>query len=144
MPTRPLRNIVKSRQPLMLDIKTSVFDAALAMEGMHRAAVLVMDGDTLAGIFTERDATYRVLAKELDPKRTTLGEVMTRKPTTLPSDRPFGHALHLMYEGGFRHVIVVEDDKPIGIVSARHVLGTELMQFEDELHQREDIAEHMR
>ena len=51
-------------------------------------------------------------------------------------DRPFGHALHLMYEGEFRHVPVVEDGRPLGMVSARDALGPDLKQFISELDKR--------
>jgi signal-transduction protein with cAMP-binding, CBS, and nucleotidyltransferase domain len=46
-----------------------------------------------------------------------------------------------MFESGFRHVPVVEDGKPIGMVSARDALGPELQQFESELQRRQRIGE---
>jgi len=52
-----------------------------------------------------------------------------------------GHALLMMYEGGFRHVPVVEDGKPVGMVSARDALGPELDEFQAELLQREHLRE---
>ena len=66
---------------------------------------------------------------------------MTRNPRTIEADRPFGHALHLMYEGGFRHVPVVEDTRPIGMVSARDALGPDLQQFIADLETRTHIGE---
>ena len=66
---------------------------------------------------------------------------MTADPRTIAPDRPLGHALHLMYDGGYRHVPVVEHGRPIGMVSARDALGPELAVFEDELVQREHIRE---
>jgi CBS domain-containing protein len=102
---------------------------------------MVRSGPRLAGIFTERDALYRDLAAGKDPKRITLGEVMTADPTTIAADKPFGHALHLMYERGFRHVPVVENGLPIGMVSARDALGPEMEQFEAELREREHLTE---
>lgn len=59
----------------------------------------------------------------------------------MSADRPFGHALHLMYEGGFRHVPVVERGRPIGMISARDALGPELQEFASELETREHIEE---
>ena len=69
---------------------------------------------------------------------------MTSHPVTISADKPLGHALHLMFEGGFRHVPVVRNGKPVGVVSARDALGSEMLEFESELRQRDDIAEHMR
>ena len=102
---------------------------------------MVVDDDRLVGIFTERDALFRVLAMDKDPKVTRVGTVMTKKPRTIGPDRPLGHALHLMYEGGFRHVPVVEHGHPVGMVSTLDALGPELAQFQDELDDREHIGE---
>jgi CBS domain-containing protein len=102
---------------------------------------MVVDGERLTGLFTERDALNRVLAAGLDPTRTTLADVMTTTLQTINADQPLGHAMHLMFEGGFRHVPVVKGDRPIGMVSARDALGTELIAFEQELEQRASITE---
>src|SRR5258707_15058200 len=92
-------------------------------------AIFVVDGGGLAGIFTERDALFRVVAEGRDPATTRVAEGMTDNPRTIGPDRPFGHALHLMYEGEFRHVPVVEDGRPLGMVSARDALGPDPQQF---------------
>ena len=102
---------------------------------------MVVEGGRLVGIFTERDALFGVIAEGRDPRSTRLGEVMTRDPQTIGPDKPLGHALHMMYEGGFRHVPVVENGRPLGMVSARDALGPELREFESELVQREHIRE---
>ena len=54
---------------------------------------------------------------------------MTPDPQTVEPDKPLGYALHMMYEGGFRNVPVVEKGRLMGIVSARNALGPELKQF---------------
>jgi CBS domain-containing protein len=100
-----------------------------------------VEGARLAGIFTERDALFRVLAEGRDAATTTLGEVMTRDPRTISPDRPFGHALHIMYEGGFRHVPVVRDERVVGVVSARDALGPEMRQFISDLEIRTHVGE---
>jgi CBS domain-containing protein len=82
-----------------------------------------------------------VLSEGLDPRTTPLARVMTHTPTAIAPDRPFGHALHLMFEGGFRHVPVVEGGKLIGIVSAHDALSSDLAKFESDLAEREHIAE---
>jgi CBS domain-containing protein len=64
---------------------------------------------------------------------------MTPDPQTVHPDKPFGYALHLMHEGGFRHVPVVENGRSLGVVSARDVLGSELREFATELQTREHI-----
>lgn len=141
MPHRPVRQLVKNQRILTASAKMSVAEAAAAMREAKVGAIMVLSGPKLAGIFTERDALYRVLATAKDPKRTTLGEVMTADPTTIDPDMTFGHALHIMYDRGFRHVPVVENDIPVGMVSARDALGPEMEQFEEELRKREHITE---
>ena len=108
----------------------------------HRVgALLVVDGERLAGIFTERDALFRVVAEKRDPDSTRLAEVMTLDPSSITPDRPFAHALHLMYEGEFRHVPVVENGRPLGMVSVRDALEPDLRQFAAELETRGQISE---
>ena len=143
MPTRIIRDVIE-RQPILTatgDI--SVREATRRMVSAHVGSIMITEGDRIAGIFTERDALVRVLAKAVDPETTRVDAVMTPNPQTVEADVPLGHALHLMYEGGFRHVPVVEDGRPIGMVSARDALGPELAAFEDELQQRVTIAERL-
>jgi CBS domain-containing protein len=119
----------------------TVAQAARLMKEKRVGALLVMEEGRLAGIFTERDALFRVIAEGRDPGATQLAEVMSANPRTITPDRPFGHALHMMHEGGFRHVPVVEGGRPIGVVSARDALGPELEAFVAELGKRERIFE---
>jgi CBS domain-containing protein len=101
--------------------------------------VLVLQDGRLVGIFTERDAVYRVMAPGRDPTATTLGEVMTREPKTVAPDETFGYALLLMHENGFRHAPVVENGRPVGVVSARLALDPELEEFTAEAERRRHI-----
>ncbi len=120
---------------------TTVRDAARIMKKNHSSAVLVVDEGILVGIFTERDIAYRVVAENLDPLRTSVDRVMTRKLRTLTPDKPFGHALHLMYDGGFRHVPVVDaDGHPLGLLAAHDALDTDALQLGQELERREEIT----
>src|SRR5260370_7627323 len=141
MPQRAIRAIIGDQNPVTTSCDITVAAAALLMKQNRIGALLVVDGGRLAGIFTERDALFRVVAEGRDPSATRISEVMTRNPRTIEADRPFGHALHLMYEGGFRHVPVVEDTRPIGMVSARDALRPDLQQFIPDLPTRTHIPE---
>ncbi|HEY3073914.1 MAG TPA: CBS domain-containing protein [Burkholderiales bacterium] len=141
MPDRPVRTIIEDQRPVTANSDITVAAAAQLMKRHRIGAILIVDNDRLAGIFTERDALFRVIAEGRDPKATRVAEVMTSNPRTIESDRPFGHALHLMYEGGFRHVPVVKNARPIGIVSARDALGPDLRQFISDLDTRNHIGE---
>jgi CBS domain-containing protein len=141
MPQRPIRKLIASQNPVIAEGDMTITDAARRMKEKRVGALLVMREGRLAGIFTERDALFRVIAEGRDPATTRLAEVMSANPRTISPDRPFGHALHMMHEGGFRHVPVVEEGKPVGVVSARDALGPELEAFVSELGERERIFE---
>jgi CBS domain-containing protein len=142
MPQRPVRAIIEKQPILTAAASTTVADAARVMKRSKVGAIMVVgDSGRLVGIFTERDALYRMLAEGRNGKTTRLADVMTSAPRTIHPDKPFGHALHMMYESGFRHVPVVENGRPIGMVSARDALGPELQEFESELKRREGIGE---
>jgi CBS domain-containing protein len=144
MSMRPIRAVIQDQKPVTVSKTASVREAAKLMAKERVGALLVVESDRLIGIFTERDALFRVLARGIDPDRMLIAEVMTSKVMTISPDRPLGHALHMMFEGGFRHVPVVEEGRAVGIVSARDALGAELVEFEGELRYRDEIAERMR
>lgn len=141
MSHRSIRTIVGSQNVVCASPQLTIAEAALLMKEQRIGSLMVVDDERLAGIFTERDALFRVLAESRNPQTTRLGEVMTVDPQTVHPDKPIGHALHMMYEGGFRHVPVVENGQPVGMISARDALAPEVQAFESELHQREQIGE---
>jgi CBS domain-containing protein len=141
MPQRLISEIIAGQQIVHTGSDTSVAEAARLMRQNRVGALLVLERERLAGIFTERDALFRVLAEGRDPASTRLAEVMTRDPQAIGPERPFGHALHVMHEGGFRHVPVIANGVPVGMVSARDALGPELREFLAELDRRGRIGE---
>ena len=142
MPNRTLRQIVAGQTVVTARADTSVRTAAVTMATHKVGAILVVDpGGALSGLFTERDVLNRVVARSLDPDTTPLSAVMTTNLQTASPDKPLAHALHMMFEGGFRHVPVVEDGRPVGMVSARNALGLEILQFERERQERDHLAE---
>lgn len=142
MPNRTLRQVVQGQTVVSAPADTTVRAAAITMARHKIGAILVVDDQgRLAGLFTERDVLNRVVAQGLDPDGTQLSSVMTSVLQTASPDKPLAHALHMMFEGGFRHVPVVEDGRPVGMVSARNALGLEIQQFEKELEDRDHIAE---
>jgi CBS domain-containing protein len=143
MAHRTIRMIIEQQEVITAPGSTTVIAAARLMKENHVGAVIVVEEDgKLAGVFTERDALFRVIAEGRDVQTTLVADVMTRNPQTIHPDKPFADALHVMYEGGFRHVPVVEDGRPVGMISARDALGPELEDFIYELlrrNQAEDI-----
>ena len=141
MAIRSLRSLVAGQTPITVPNTVTVVEAARTMKRHNIGALLVVDGSKLCGIFTERDALFRVLAEGRDPAATRLNDVMTRQPQTIHPDKPFLHALRIMHKGRFRHLPVVEDGRPLGMVSSRDALDEDLYELRTDLDQREDILE---
>jgi CBS domain-containing protein len=142
MTHRTIRSIIEQQDLVTAPGDTTIIDASRLMKESSVGALMVVEEGKLAGVFTERDALFRVIAEGRDVQSTQVADVMTRNPQTIHPDKPFGDALHVMYEGGFRHVPVVEDGRPVGMISARDALGPELEDFVYELlrqNQAEDI-----
>jgi CBS domain-containing protein len=135
----PIRSVMEPRKLVVAPPQASVWEAARLMMDAQVGAVLVVSEGRLVGIFTERDAVYRVMAAQRDPRATPLAEVMTPRPKTLAPEASFGRALLLMHEKGFRHVPVVEAGRLVGVVSARHALDPELEEFAAEARRREHL-----
>ena len=129
-------DLIEERKLVLAAPDTSVAQAAGMMKQHEVGALLVVEQGRLVGIFTERDAVVRVMARGLEPATTVLREVMTRDPVTVAPDEPLGTAMLLMHEHGFRHAPVVEDGRPIGVVSARKALDPDLEEFSVEAARR--------
>ncbi len=122
----------------MAEKTATVLEAALLMKQQSKGALLVVDGSRLIGIFTERDALFRVIAARRDPSSTRLGDVMTPQPQTMHPDEPFLKALRIMHKHGFRHLPVVEHGRPLGVVSVRDALDEDLDELRVDLEIRGD------
>src|SRR5689334_24235287 len=129
MYSQPLKTVMEKDRLIMASPRTTVSEAARRMAQAGVGAVMVIERNRLIGIFTERDAVFRVIARGRDSKSTRLAEVMTRDPKTLDPEASFGYALHVMYEHGFRHIPVLQDRKLVGVVSARNALDPDLEEF---------------
>jgi CBS domain-containing protein len=109
---------VMTRSILAVDAATTVAEAATIMGERAAGSALVMDGDRLLGIFTERDIV-KALGQHFDAAGHPVSEWMTPDPSTVPADTPAGDALRTMLDRGFRHLPVVEGDSVVGVVSMR-------------------------
>ena len=130
---RKLSAVIYHQDPVILPETATVQEACIRMRDARAGSVLVTDAHgALAGIFTGRDAVARVLAEGHNAARTHLSSVMTRNPVTLGPDHQTIDALRLMWDGGFRHVPLVDGNRIIGCISRSDVQGEELGQHEAE------------
>ena len=95
-----------------------VTECVRTMSSAKIGALIVLDGENLVGIFTERDALNRVLAAGLDPRSTKISDVMTKDPVSVPPSTTVGEAMELVTKRRFRHLPVVENGKVLALVSS--------------------------
>lgn len=144
MSQRVISNIIENRPLVSCKKGTTVRDACKLMTEKKISALAVLEKSKLVGIFTERDAVSKILAKGLNPDTTLISQVMVSEPQTVRAAMPLIYALHLMYEGNFRHVPVVDDDgKPVSMVSARDALGEDMVRLERERDRMETLINPM-
>ena len=109
-----------SRDLLTVSPGESLQEVAQRMVDRDVGAVLVMEGEELAGILTERDVLRAVAAGIQDD--TSVADWMTRDPDTMGPDDTTQHAAVLMIHGGFRHMPLVEGSEVVGMLSIRDLM----------------------
>jgi CBS domain-containing protein len=141
MVDRSIRTVIENKESITCPETMTVCEAARLMKRKRIGAIIVVEEDRLIGIFTERDALFRVLAEDRDLHTTRVADVMTRNPQSIHPDKQFADALQLMHTGRFRHVPVVENGRAVGIVSASDAMGPELEAFVWELLRQEQVGD---
>lgn len=109
---------VMTQSILAVDPSTTVAEAATIMGERAAGSALVMEGDQLLGIFTERDIV-KALGQHFDAAGHPVSDWMTGAPMTVAPDTPTADALRTMLDRGFRHLPVVDGDSVVGVVSMR-------------------------
>ena len=113
-----------------IDPLASVFDAATMMNEHRVGALLVQIDGFLVGIVTERDYITRVILDHAASQRTKVSEIMTRDVITVGRDEQLLRCIEIMREGHFRHLPVVEEGRPVGIISLRDLFLTVIQEVE--------------
>lgn len=111
-----LSTVLDGMAPAEVSVKTNVRDVARMMKDYHTTAVLVMDRDGLAGIFTTKDVVLRVIAAGLNPENCSVVRVMTPHPDTAHPQLSIMDALKKMHDGHYLNLPVVENGDVVGIV----------------------------
>jgi CBS domain-containing protein len=112
-----IRDIMTSTL-VTVDRDTTVAQAATVMAEKRVGSALVLDGDSLVGIFTERDIV-RALSQDFDAPGHPISHWMTADPMTITPESSPEDALDTMLSRGFRHLPVLDGGKVLGVVSIR-------------------------
>ena len=110
-------------KPLTVAPDTPVAEVLQTLVDESIGCVVVVDGDEVVGIFSERDALMRLNTDTALFARRPISEFMTPSPETLDVRDKIAFALHKMDLGGYRHVPIVRDGKIKGVISIRDILG---------------------
>ncbi len=100
----------------------SIFHVASLMKKHNIGAVLIIRGDDLVGIISERDITTRVVSERLDPNTTFAKDIMTRELITANMEDGLNGIYEMLASVPFRHLPILKDKKLAGIVSKRDIL----------------------
>ena len=108
---------VMTERPATLDRAASLAEAAQLMRDRDIGDVIVVEGQDVAGIVTDRDIVIRGVADGADPNRTRVGEVVSGELASVGPDDPVEQAITVMREKAVRRIPVLEGGKLVGIVS---------------------------
>lgn len=130
---RSIAELVEHQQVRWVRKEDSVLETAQRMAEWKVGAVMVLDGERLVGIFSERDLMTRVVCKGLSPADTPVGKVMTPNPVVVDTHSTVEQCLRIMNQAKCRHLPVVHDGRLVGILSIRDLLQSDIRQKDDEI-----------
>jgi len=98
-----------------------VSEAIALMKKMRSSYVLVLDGEKLDGILTERDVLRGILKGD-EFMGAPVRSKMTPNPVTVASDDPIATAVEKMTSGGYRHLVVIKEGRPSGVINVKNLI----------------------
>lgn len=129
---KSLKEIFTTKTIRTVKSKTAVYDVICFMAQHNIGLVPVLSGDgKLLGVFSERDLVRRVVAKGLDLKSTSVDDVMTKDLVLANINESHQQCLAKMKEKGTRHILIIEEEKLIGILSIKDMLEVDLKDHKE-------------
>ncbi|MEX2168456.1 MAG: CBS domain-containing protein [Pirellulales bacterium] len=115
--------LLPTKPPVTVSPQSRVGDVLATMADSRIGCVLVVEQGKMVGIFTERDALMRLNTDAAKLSDKPISDYMTKNPEILPAKSKIAFALHKMDLGGYRHLPVLDGEKPVGVISIRDILG---------------------
>jgi len=112
----------KGNQIWHVSPETTVFEALQLMSEKNVGALVVLDGEKLAGIFSERDYARKVILKGKASRETAVREIMTSEVTSVRLGQSMEECMELMTDKRIRHLPVLEEEKLVGVISIGDVV----------------------
>ncbi|MBI2090508.1 MAG: CBS domain-containing protein [Deltaproteobacteria bacterium] len=135
-----VRDILRAKgdQIWWISPDATVFSALELMAEKNVGALVVLDGETLAGIFSERDYARKVILKGKASKETAVREIMTSEVTTVRPGQSVDECMALMTDKRIRHLPVFEGEKLVGLISIGDVVKAVISEREFVIKQLEN------
>ena len=130
---KTLRDIMRPSFLFLVQKTAMVMEAVRAMTQHNVGIVVVLDGDALVGVFSERDVVQRVVDRGLDPARTTIGDVMTTGLVVGDADEDCQSAMRKMDQANIRHLPVVSGGRLLSMLSIRDLMRVDIADKGQEL-----------
>lgn len=126
-------DLIKDQEMYGAEANQSVLSVAQTMVARNIGAVPVLREGQLVGIFSERDLMGRVVAEGRDARATRVEQVMTEDPLSVSPSESVENCMILMRRHGFRHLLICDGKRLVGIVSLRDVLLHDLSEKDHEV-----------
>jgi len=140
MPTtvRDILN-VKGRDVVTAPTTMSVLEATQLMNDRRIGAVVVLEGEKICGIFTERDVLTRIVAVGRDPAATLLREVMSAPIVSCSPETPIEECRVIFTTKRIRHLPVLEEGKLAGLITSGDLLAHEVREHQETIRHLENF-----
>lgn len=123
-----IKDIIKGRDIYTVESGTSIKAAVNYMAEKGVGLVPVLKDGKLVGVFSERDLVKRVIAKDKDLNSTLVDDVMSTNLVIAKIDETTEQAMAKMKEAKIRHILVIDNEKLVGVLSVRDLLEIDLNQ----------------
>jgi len=134
--TKIERLVRRDGRVITVQESADVASAAIAMRDNHIGALVVLTNEAkVVGIITDRDLSTKIVATGADPTHTTVRDVMAKTVISCSPSTPIEKARKAMAQYQIRHLPIIEDGVPVGMISSRDIMA-------HELHETRQLAEH--